>query len=62
MQVEMTEVRDNEAAQQRTLDALVAQSRELLITSKERQEHADRTIAKALRTIRRALVESRRGY
>jgi hypothetical protein len=62
MQVEMAETRDTGELQQRTYDALVAQTREVLSTSKERQEHADRTVAKALRTIRRALVESRRGY
>ncbi len=62
MQVEMAGTRDTDDVQQRAYDALVAQTKEVLRTSKERQEHADRTIAKALRTIRRALVESRRGY
>jgi hypothetical protein len=62
MQVEMAETRDTEDVRQRAYEALVAQTREVLSTSKERQEHADRTVAKALRTIRRALLESRRGY
>jgi hypothetical protein len=62
MQVEMSAVRDTEAARRRTIDELVAQNRELLSTSKEHREHVDRTVAKSLRTIRRALLERRRGY
>jgi hypothetical protein len=62
MQVKMQGSRDIEDARQREIDELVARSRELLSTSKEHRERVDRAVAKSLRTIRRALLESRRGY
>jgi hypothetical protein len=62
MHVEMREVRGTEAEDRRVLEALVAQSEELLSTSQEHRERVDRAVAEASRNIRRALLRLRRGY
>ena len=62
MQVEMIGARDSDEEWQRRADAILAQSRALLSTSKEHREHVDRTVAEAGRNIRRALLQLRRGY